>query len=46
MISTLGLTQQDVGSALGAALGGGYVNYFSIAGARTRSSRRCCRPIA
>jgi len=32
MISTLGLTQQDVGSALSAALGGGYVNYFSIAG--------------
>src|SRR5882757_23319 len=32
MISTLGLTQQDVGSALGDALGGGYVNYFSIAG--------------
>jgi len=32
MISTLGLTQQDVGAALGAALGGGYVNYFSIAG--------------
>jgi multidrug efflux pump len=32
LISTLGLTQQDVGSALGAALGGGYVNYFSIAG--------------
>ena len=32
MISTLGLTQQDVGSALGAALGGGYVNYFSISG--------------
>src|SRR6185312_15800128 len=32
MISTLGLTQQDVGSTLGAALGGGYVNYFSIAG--------------
>ena len=29
---TLGLTQQDVGAALGAALGGGYVNYFSIAG--------------
>ena len=28
----MGLTQQDVGSALGAALGGGYVNYFSIAG--------------
>ena len=26
------MTQQDVGSALGAALGGGYVNYFSIAG--------------
>ncbi|MEO6969220.1 MAG: efflux RND transporter permease subunit [Rhodanobacteraceae bacterium] len=32
LISTLGLTQQDVGSTLGAALGGGYVNYFSIAG--------------
>ena len=32
MVATLGLTQQDVGSALGAALGGGYVNYFSIAG--------------
>ena len=31
-ITTLGLSQQDVGSALGAALGGGYVNYFSIAG--------------
>ena len=31
-ITTLGLTQQDVGNALGAALGGGYVNYFSIAG--------------
>jgi multidrug efflux pump len=32
MASTLGLTQQDVGAALSAALGGGYVNYFSIAG--------------
>jgi len=32
LISTLGLTQRDVGSALGDALGGGYVNYFSIAG--------------
>ncbi len=31
-IATLGMTQQDVGAALGAALGGGYVNYFSIAG--------------
>ncbi len=31
-IATLGLTQQDVGAALGAALGGGYVNYFSISG--------------
>ena len=30
-IATLGMTQQDVGQALGAALGGGYVNYFSIA---------------
>jgi multidrug efflux pump len=32
LASTLGMTQQDVGSALGAALGGGYVNYFAIAG--------------
>jgi multidrug efflux pump len=32
LVSSLGLTQQDVGSALTAALGGGYVNYFSIAG--------------
>ncbi len=31
-IAALGLTQQDVGSSLSAALGGGYVNYFSIAG--------------
>ncbi|WP_215405394.1 efflux RND transporter permease subunit [Janthinobacterium sp. JC611] len=31
-VAALGMTQQDVGSALGAALGGGYVNYFSIAG--------------
>jgi len=32
MISTLGMSQQDVGAALSAALGGGYVNYFAIAG--------------
>jgi multidrug efflux pump len=32
MLWTMGLTQQDVGAALGAALGGGYVNYFSIGG--------------
>ncbi len=32
MVAALGLTQQDVGASLGAALGGGYVNYFSIAG--------------
>ncbi|MET0543339.1 MAG: efflux RND transporter permease subunit, partial [Variovorax sp.] len=31
-VSALGMTQQDVGNALGAALGGGYVNYFAIAG--------------
>jgi multidrug efflux pump len=31
-VAALGLSQADVGSALGAALGGGYVNYFSIAG--------------
>jgi multidrug efflux pump len=28
----LGLTMRDVGSALGSMLGGGYVNYFSLAG--------------
>ena len=32
LVGELGLTQQDVGAALGAAIGGGYVNYFSIAG--------------
>ncbi|HXZ60015.1 MAG TPA: efflux RND transporter permease subunit [Steroidobacteraceae bacterium] len=32
LVSDLGLTQQSVGGALAAALGGGYVNYFSIAG--------------
>ncbi len=32
MITALGLTQADVGASLGAAMGGGYVNYFSIAG--------------
>jgi multidrug efflux pump len=32
MVSDLGLTQQNVGGSLAAALGGGYVNYFSIAG--------------
>jgi multidrug efflux pump len=32
MVSDLGLTNENVGGALGAALGGGYVNYFAIAG--------------
>ena len=32
LVAQLGLTQQDVGGSLSAALGGGYVNYFSIAG--------------
>ncbi|MRX10648.1 MMPL family transporter [Pseudoduganella sp. FT25W] len=31
-LATLGLTQQDFGNAMAAALGGGYVNYFSISG--------------
>jgi multidrug efflux pump len=31
-VAALGMTQQDVGNALAAAMGGGYVNYFSIAG--------------
>jgi multidrug efflux pump len=30
--ATLGLTMQDIGAVLGSALGGGYVNYFSIDG--------------
>ena len=28
----LGLTMRDVGSSLGAMLGGGYINYFSMGG--------------
>ncbi len=32
LVTSLGLTQQNVGDALSAAMGGGYVNYFSIAG--------------
>jgi multidrug efflux pump len=32
MTSQLGLTMNDVGGALSAMLGGGYVNYFSLAG--------------
>jgi multidrug efflux pump len=31
-VASLGLSQSDVGQTLGAALGGDYVNYFSIAG--------------
>jgi multidrug efflux pump len=31
-LATLGMTQQYVGAALGNALGGGYVNFFSISG--------------
>jgi multidrug efflux pump len=32
MVAQLGLTNQEVASALGAAMGGGYVNYFTIDG--------------
>ena len=32
MVAELGLTQQEVASVLGAAMGGGYVNYFTLAG--------------
>jgi len=32
LIANLGLTEADVGSALSGALGGNYVNYFSISG--------------
>ncbi len=31
-VAALGMTQQDVASELSAAMGGGYVNYFSVAG--------------
>ncbi|MGV2291740.1 efflux RND transporter permease subunit [Trinickia sp. YCB016] len=31
-VASLGLQQSDIGQTLGAALGGDYVNYFSIAG--------------
>jgi multidrug efflux pump len=31
-VAALGMTQQQVGSSLSAALGGAYVNYFSVAG--------------
>ena len=31
-VAALGMTQQQVGAALSAALGGGYVNYFSVSG--------------
>ncbi len=31
-VDALGMTKQQVGAALSAALGGGYVNYFSVAG--------------
>ena len=31
-ITAMGMTQQDVGNSLSAALGGGYVNYFSVDG--------------
>jgi multidrug efflux pump len=31
-VAALGMTQQQVGAALSAAVGGGYVNYFSVSG--------------
>ena len=31
-VTALGMTEQDVGNALSSALGGGYVNYFSVGG--------------
>ena len=31
-VASFGLTMRDVGSAMGSMLGGGYVNYFSLAG--------------
>lgn len=32
LLGTMGMTEADFGAALGGALGGNYVNYFSIAG--------------
>jgi multidrug efflux pump len=32
LVTSLGLSQQALGDTLGSAMGGGYVNYFSIAG--------------
>jgi multidrug efflux pump len=32
MASAIGLSQQDIGNTLSGALGGGYVNYFSLGG--------------
>jgi len=32
MASTIGLSQQDIGNTLSGALGGGYINYFSLGG--------------
>jgi multidrug efflux pump len=32
LVADLGLSQRDIGAALGGALGGGYVNHFSIDG--------------
>ena len=32
LVASLGLTLEDVGTSLGSALGGGYVNYFAIDG--------------
>ena len=32
MVATLGLSMKDIGNALGASLGGNYVNYFNLSG--------------
>ena len=39
-IAALGITKQQVAIALGAALGGGYVNYFTIDGRAYQVIRR------
>jgi len=44
LVADLGLTQQQVGAALGAALGGGYVNYFSIDGRSYRVMPQVAQP--
>ncbi len=44
LATDLGLTQRDIGVALGSALGGGYVNHFSIDGRSYRVMPQVAQP--